>query len=181
MENELNFQQDEEVSKNHEKQCLDQPEVTQGSFDEHSYSQQSSNDHIFEEERQQQQEDPEEDRPERLRLGHEKPQKKPTKQRNLAQKWPQENEVIGQDLEQEKHGGLKAEENSKTKQTTNKSPMTDSHSSSDEVYVNPAVASSAGSSDVDEEDPARDLTYVSALSVRAPPFINDLSTNPVSL
>lgn len=178
MENELNFQHDE-VSQNLEKQCLDQPEVTRGRFHEHSYSQQSSN--IFEEERQQHQEDPEELRTERLRLGDDRPQEKPSKQRNLARKWPQENEVTRQDLEQEKRGGLKAEENSKNKETTTKSPMTDSHTSSHEVYVNPAAASSAESSAVDEQDPARDLTYISALSVRALYFVIDLSTNPVSL
>ena len=157
MENELNFQQDEEVSHNHEKQCLDQLEVSQSIFDEHSYSQQSFNDHISEEEKQQKQWWREEDRP----------QEKPTKQTNLVQADPKDNEVIEQDLEQEKHEGQKVEEDSKTKQTTNKSAMTDCQSSSDEAYANPAAASSVGSSDADEHGPARDLTYVSALSVRA--------------
>lgn len=181
MENEPIFQQDEEVSQNHEKQCLDQLEVSQCSSDEHSYGHQSSNAHISDEARQQQQWCPEEDRQERARLGHDRSQGKPSKPRKFFQNWPKENEVIVQDLYQEKHESLKAEENSKNKQTTNKSPVADSQSSSEAVDANPAPPSSTESSDAEEEGSARDLTYISALSVRAPPFINNPSTNPESL
>lgn len=179
-ENEPNFQQDE-VSQNHEKQYIDQLEVSQSGFDEHSYSQQNFSNHLSEEERQQQQWWPKEDRPGQLRDGHDRPQAKPTKQRDVVHKWNKDNEVIVRDLDNQKHEGLKAGENSKTKQTTNKRPMSDSQSSSEDVYANPAAASSAGSSDAEEQGPTRDLTYVSALSVREPPFMKNSSTNPVSL
>lgn len=181
MEKELTFQNDERASQILEKECLDQLELSRSSFDEHSYSQQNFNDHISEEESQQQQWLPEEDRLEQLRVGHERHQEKPNNYRDLVQKWPKECKVIMQDLDQEKHEGLKAEENSNTRQKTKQSPMTDSQSSSEAVYAKPAVASPAGSSDADEQGPARDVTYVSALSVRPPLWINNFHTNHVSL
>lgn len=180
-ENEPNFQQDEEVSQNHEKQCLDQLEVSQSNFDEHSYSQQNFNNHTVEEERQQQKWWPKEDRPGQPRDGPDRSQVKPIKQRDVVHTWTKDNEVIVRDLDHEKHEGLKAGDNSKTKQATNEKPMTDSQSSSEDLNANPAAASSAGSSDTEEQGPTRDLTYVSALSVREPPFMNNSSTNPVSL
>lgn len=158
-ENEPNFQLDEEVSKNHEKQFPDQPEVSQSIFDEHSYSQQNFNNHISEEERQQQQWRPKEDRPGQPRDGHHRPQEKPTKQREPVQKWTKHNEVIVEDLDHEQHEG---------------------QSSSESVLANSAPAYSAGSSDAEEQGPTRDLTYVSALSVRDPLFMNNSSTNTVS-
>lgn len=167
-ENEPNFQQDEEISQNHEKQFSDQLEVSQNVFDEHSLSQQNFNHHISKEERQQQRWWPKEDRPGQLGDGHDRPQEKHTKQRDVH-KWTKDNEVIVQDLDYEKLEGLKAGENSKT----NKRPIKDSQSSCEVVYANPAAASSAGSSDAEEQGPTKDLTYVSALSVREPPFMNN--------
>ncbi len=161
-ENEPNFQRDEEVSKHYEKQFPDQPEVSQSIFDEHSYSQQNSNNHISEEERQQQQWWPKEDRPGQPRDGHNRPQEKPIKQREAVHKWTKHNEVIVQDLDHEKH------------------EKHEDQSSSESVLANSAAASSAGSSDAEEQGPMRDLTYVSALSVRGPLFMNNSSTNTVS-
>lgn len=143
-EDEPNFQRDEEVSGNHEKHFPDQPEVSQSIFDEHSYSQQNFNNNISEEERQQQQWWPKEDRPGQPRDGHHRPQEKPTKQREAVHKY---NEVIVQDLDHEKHEGQNSSEN---------------------VLANSSAASSTGSSDAEEQGPTRDLTYVSALSVREP-------------
>lgn len=57
--------------------------------------------------------------------------------------------------------------------------MTDSQSSSEDVYADPAAASSAGSSDAEEQGPTKDLTYVSALNVREHPFMNNSNTNPL--
>lgn len=158
-ENEPKCQPDEEVSKNHENQFPNQPEVSQCNFDEHSYSQQNFNNHISEEERQLQQLWPKEDNPGQLRDGHHRPQEKPTKQREAVHKWTKHDEVIVQDLDHEQDEG---------------------QSSSENVLANSAAASSVGSSDTEEQGPMRDLTYVSALSVREPLFMNNLSTNTIS-
>lgn len=156
--NEPHFQRDEEVSKNHEKQFPDQSEVSQCILDEHSYSQQNFNNHISEEERQLQQLWPKEDNPGQPRDGLHRPQERPTKQREAVHKWTKHNEVIVQDLDHENDEG---------------------QSSSENVLSNSAAASSAGSSDAEEQGPTRDITYVSALSVREPLFINNSSTNTV--
>lgn len=158
-ENEPNFQRDEEVSKNHEKQFPDQPEVSRSILDEHSYSQQNFNNHISEEERQPQQLWPKEDNPGQPRDRHHRPQDKPTKQREAVHKWSKHNEVIVQNLDPGKDEG---------------------QSSSENVLANSTAASSAGSSDAEEQSLTRDLTYVSALSVREPLFMNNSSTNTVS-
>lgn len=158
-EDEPKFQRDEVVSKNHEKDFPDQPEVSQSIFDEHSYSQQNFNNHISEEERQQQKWWPKEDMPGKPRDGHHSPREKPTNQREAVHKWTKHNEVIVQDLDHEKDEG---------------------QSSSEDVLANSSAASSAGSSDAEEQGATRDLTYVSALSVREPLFMNSSSTNTVS-
>lgn len=149
LENEPNFQGDEKDSRDHEKQFPDQPEASQSIFDEYSFSRQNFNNHISEEERQLQEWSPKEEKPVQPRHGHQRSQEKPTKQRQAFEKWTKHNEAIVQDVDHQKDKG---------------------QSSSDNVLANSAAASSAGSIYAEEQSPMRDLTYVSALSVRKTPF-----------